>query len=495
MSVDSSRLNDLASALNAISPLDGRYKNKVSDLSKCFSEYSLIKNRYTVELRYWFEFLKITQKLPQNFETELRKIIDHMIENFEMKDAIDIKILEETLCHDVKSVEKYVTQKLIDSGKINDHTPQLVHFGLTSHDINSLAMNMQLRDGLNCLVDHFTSLQTKILMCSLEWETIPMLARTHGQPATPVSLGTQFAVFYERMASQTRILKEYQNEFSPLPVKFGGATGGLNAHKIAYPEIDWEEFADKFTLSMGFSRSFPTTQVEHFDTWSSVFDTIRRTNGILIDFSRDIWMYVSYGYLSQSNKTGEVGSSTMPHKINPIQFENAEGNLLLANVLLQFFSQQFQLSRMQRDLVNSTLWRNVGVAFGHTLLSIQSLLSGVSRITPNLEILNNDLENHYEVLSEPLQILLRKYGKINAYDHIKDLFRGITSMNQTQWRSVIDKLNDCSVIDKLNGEHSVTSEDSVKNNIPKELMDLLYELSPTMYCKSSRTKKRIKCNF
>jgi adenylosuccinate lyase len=420
--------------LTALSPLDGRYVSKVYELRECFSESALIRYRYEVEIYYWLELMKMILKNDIKDVNELELLCTNSTKNFGTSDALKIKQIEETLRHDVKAVEQYVRDTLTNAGVVKESI-EYIHFGITSHDINSIAMNIQMKNGMMCLTDVLDDLEEKMSsLCSI-WECIPMMSRTHGQPATPTTVGRQVNVFNSRLSKQLTKLKCIQ-----LTVKFGGATGGMNAHRLAHPEIDWNQFAEEFVKRWGFLRSYPTTQVEHFETWSEIFDCMRRINGIFIDLARDFWMYISYGYFRQVNIAGEVGSSTMPHKINPIQFENGEGNLLLANVLLQFFSQQFQLSRMQRDLVNSTLWRNVGVSFGHTLLGLKSILEGLNRIEPNIECLTEELECHYEILSEPMQILLRKFCDVGAYDRVKGLFRGITKMNRTEWCFVVDSL-------------------------------------------------------
>jgi len=423
-------------ALHALSPLDGRYQTNVEELSQHFSEFSLIKYRQEVELEYWNVLLRtiVPTKMPDEGTAVQHNATE--IFNFTLSDALNVKTVEKTLRHDVKAVEQYVKTQLLDYGFVESEV-EFVHFGLTSHDINSLALNMQMRGGIRCITEHYTTFLHKLIKLGEDYANIPMLARTHGQPATPVTLGTQFSVYANRLRIQ---LDTFKSITQILPVKFGGATGGMNAHYVAYPNIDWQQFVETFLTKLQFARSYPTTQVEYFDKWSEIFDCMRRINGILLDYAKDIWLYISYGYLSQANVTNEIGSSTMPHKINPIHFENAEGNLLFANVILQFFSQQFQQSRMQRDLVNSTLWRNVGVAFGHTLLGIKNLQEGTTRITPNFTGLTKDLDSHYEVLSEPMQILLKSVGEMNAYDTVKEQFRGVGALSKEQWLKIVDAL-------------------------------------------------------
>lgn len=446
--------------LMAISPLDGRYLEKVRKIPDIFSEFALIRYRREVEIRYWVEFIRLILADQVEDFSQVEQICTDLIDNYLTMDTFKVKQIEKETNHDVKAVEKHVRAILLEQG-LSKMSVELVHFGLTSHDINSIAMNIQMREGIAYIRDLLTELSKNVLDRGVFWNRIPMLSRTHGQPATPCMLGQQINVFGQRLNQQIKKL-----ECIKLSVKFGGATGNFNAHRLAYPEINWNEFANSFVQKYWrFDRVWPTTQVEYFDTWSEVFDCIRRANGILIDFARDMWMYISYGYFKQQNKKGEIGSSTMPHKINPIQFENAEGNALLANTLLQFFSQQLQLSRMQRDLVNSTLWRNVGVAFGHTTLAIKSTLDAIGRVDVNVEVIENDLENHYEVLSEALQIMLRKYCCLDAYDKVKDLFRGTNGISKYEWMNILCELK---------------NDDSVHQDV----IDAMLILTPANYAKT-----------
>lgn len=450
--------------LMAISPLDGRYATKVTEISKIFSEYALIKWRRHVEIYYWLELTRAILGDTAQDLSQVEKICHKLMNDFTTVDALQIKAIERETNHDVKAVEQHVRKLLLSVG-ISEMSVELTHFGLTSHDINSIAMNLQMVQGINYISEIVSNFCSSLDVRASWWDhdNICMLAHTHGQPATPCMLGGQMLVFVKRLRDQIKLLDK---QHDLITVKFGGATGNLNAHNLAFPDIDWSEFADSFVEGcFGFTRVWPTTQVEYFDKWSEIFDCIRRINGILIDLARDMWMYISYGYFKQQNKAGEVGSSTMPHKINPIQFENAEGNALLANVLFQFFSQQFQLSRMQRDLVNSTLWRNVGVAFGHTTLAVKSLIDAFERIEPNAEMLERDLENHYEVLSEAMQIMLRKYCNVNAYNKVKEMFRGSNGLSKEEWCAIVTKLSE-------------------QENVHQDVITTLLDLTPSRYAKT-----------
>lgn len=408
------------SPLQAISPIDGRYHSKTQELSVFFSEEALIKYRVRVEVEYFIALCEIP--LPQlasvGKETfvRLRKIY----QDFSSDDALAIKEIEKTTNHDVKAVEYFIKRKFDESG-LEKHK-EFIHFGLTSQDINNTAVPLSLKEAVETV--YFPLLEEiseELDRLSNEWENIPMLARTHGQPASPTRLGKEIQVFAVRIQEQVRFLKQIPNA-----AKFGGATGNFNAHQVAYPEMDWKKFGTNFVKSLGLYHSFPTTQIEHYDHMAALFDALKRINSIIIDLDRDIWTYVSMEYFKQKIKAGEVGSSAMPHKVNPIDFENSEGNLGLANAIFEHLSIKLPVSRLQRDLTDSTVLRNIGVPLGHTLIGFYSTLKGLGKLLLNEEKLQQDLENNWAVVAEAIQTILRREAYPNPYEALK----GLTRTNQ-----------------------------------------------------------------
>lgn len=402
--------------LNAISPIDGRYRETVKPLSPYFSEFGLIRYRVRIEIQY---LLALTDLIPAlgSFSDADRRRLEDIFKNFSEDDAKRIKEIEKTTNHDVKAVEYFVKEKLdqLELSAVREY----VHFGLTSQDINNTAIPLSLKEFME---EEFLPVLDNVVATldgfAHQWRDIPMLARTHGQPASPTRLGKEIEVFNARIRSQLTLLKAV-----PYAAKFGGATGNMNAHYIAYPDIDWHTFSEKFCQSLGLSRSFPTTQIEHYDHLAAMFDGLRRINTILIDFSRDVWQYISMEYFKQKIREGEVGSSAMPHKVNPIDFENAEGNFGIANALFEHLSSKLPISRLQRDLTDSTVLRNIGVPLAHTYLGFRSLLKGCGKIELNRPAIDADLENNWAVVAEAIQTILRAEGYPNPYEALKALTR------------------------------------------------------------------------
>ena len=404
--------------LTAISPLDGRYRNKVDELDRYFSEFGLMKYRLMVEVEYFIALCEIP--LPQL--SDLRKDdyqrLRSIYEDFDIAEAEKIKEREKITNHDVKAVEYYLKEKFFQEGC--GKWSEFIHFGLTSQDINNTAVPLSLKDALiDVYYPVLYELRETLAALADEWKDIPMLARTHGQPASPTRLGKEIQVFIARIDEQTKYFGQI-----PFSAKFGGATGNFNAHKVAYPEIDWFSFANNFVNeTLGLQRSYPTTQIEHYDNLAALFDNIRRINTILIDLTRDIWTYVSIDYFSQKIKKGEVGSSAMPHKVNPIDFENGEGNLGYANAIFEFLSSKLPVSRLQRDLTDSTVSRNIGVPIGHSTLAYNSILKGLNKLIVNVDKIKSDLENNWAVVAEALQTILRREGYPNPYETLLELTR------------------------------------------------------------------------
>jgi len=417
----------------AVSPIDGRYRKSVKELANYFSEYALIKYRIYIEIEY---FIYLTQYLPelQNIGDTNILLIRDIYNNYELKDAKAVKNIEKKTNHDVKAVEYHLRNKFDDIGL--GQYKEYIHFGLTSQDINSSANMLQI---MLFIVDIYTpnlmNLCNLLTELSSAWFNIPMLSRTHGQPATPTLLGKEILVYCERLNNEIELLNKI--EYS---TKFGGAVGNMNAHYVACPEVDWITFANTFTNSLNLQRNKYTTQIDHYDNYARIFDNIRRINVILIDLSRDIWMYISQNYFSQKIHQNEVGSSAMPHKVNPINFENAEGNLMMANSLFDFMSNKLPISRLQRDLTDSTVLRNVGVAFAHTLISIKSLIKGFNRIDVNIDMIQDDLGNNWMVIAEAIQTILRRSGYVNAYDALKNYTRAETDMTKEKMDYFINNL-------------------------------------------------------
>ena len=408
----------ILNTLNAISPIDGRYRNVTNDLSNYFSEAALIKYRVLVEIEYFISLCELPLPQLADFDSSLYSGIRSIHENFSESDALRIKEIEKTTNHDVKAVEYFIKEKFDDLGI--KETKEFVHFGLTSQDINNTSVPRSLKDALNEV--YYPAINELIGMLegfTMEWKDIPMLARTHGQPASPTRLGKEIKVFVERLNIQLDQLKQI-----PFSAKFGGATGNFNAHYVAYPEFNWVEFANSFLSSnLGISRSQTTTQIEHYDNLAALFDAMKRINTILIDLNRDMWTYISMEYFKQKIKKGEVGSSAMPHKVNPIDFENSEGNLGIANALFCHLSSKLPLSRLQRDLTDSTVLRNVGVPIAHGMLAITSLKKGLGKLLLNKEAIHKDLEKNWAVVAEAIQTILRREAYPNPYEALKELTR------------------------------------------------------------------------
>ncbi len=422
-------------SLNAISPIDGRYRSKTVSLASYFSEEALIKYRVKVEIEYFIALCEIPLPQLQNFDknkyTDLRKIYT----NFSVADAQQIKDIEKITNHDVKAVEYFIKEKF-DRLHLEQHK-EFIHFGLTSQDINNTAIPLSINDAFdNVYYPEIASLLDKLRALADEWSTIPMLARTHGQPASPTRLGKEIMVFIERIEQQIQQLQQI-----PYAAKFGGATGNYNAHKVAYPTVNWKDFGTHFVEKvLGLHHSFPTTQIEHYDHLAGIFDALKRINTIIIDFNRDFWTYISMNYFKQKIKKGEVGSSAMPHKVNPIDFENSEGNLGLANAIFEHLSAKLPISRLQRDLTDSTVLRNVGVPFAHTIIGFTSTLKGLNKLLLNKEKFEQDLEDNWAVVAEAIQTILRRENYPNPYEALKGLTRTNTVINQKSMADFIDNL-------------------------------------------------------
>jgi adenylosuccinate lyase len=419
--------------LNAISPIDGRYFETVKSLSAYFSEYGLIRYRIQVEIEY---LLSLSAVLPELTDFPAHQIGDvrRIYKQFSEADALEIKEIEKTTNHDVKAVEYFIKKKFeaMNLGFLKE----FIHFGLTSQDINNTAIPLSLKDFLqreyHPLLDDLTR---DLNLVSKEWQNIPMLARTHGQPASPTRLGKEIGVFSARIEKQVNLLKTI-----PFSAKFGGATGNFNAHHVAYPEIEWNKFGEEFCHRLGLSRSHPTTQIEHYDNMAAMFDNLKRINTILIDLCRDLWQYVSMEYFKQKIKEGEIGSSAMPHKVNPIDFENAEGNLGYANAIFEHLSAKLPISRLQRDLTDSTVLRNIGVPIAHTYIAFRSILKGLSKLELNRSAIDADLEDNWAVVAEAIQTILRKEGYPNPFEALKSLTRKNEKITQQSLVTFIDSL-------------------------------------------------------
>jgi adenylosuccinate lyase len=422
--------------LNAISPIDGRYRSKTVSLSAYFSEEALIKYRVLVEVEYFIALCEANipqlAAIDKSLYPELRKIYTE----FATADALWIKETEKTTNHDVKAVEYFIKTKFDTLGL--EPYKEFIHFGLTSQDINNTAIPLSTKEAFeNAYLPGLISVIQKLKELSVEWANVPMLARTHGQPASPTRLGKEILVFVERLEEQMRLLFNV-----PFAAKFGGATGNYNAHKVAYPNTDWKAFGTKFVEdSLGLHHSFPTTQIEHYDHFAAFFDALKRINTILIDLDRDIWTYVSMDYFKQKIKEGEIGSSAMPHKVNPIDFENSEGNLGIANAIFEHLSAKLPISRLQRDLTDSTVLRNIGVPIGHTLIAFEATLKGLNKLLLNEEKFAEDLEKNWAVVAEAIQTILRREGYPNPYEALKDLTRTNTVINKEAIHSFIGTLN------------------------------------------------------
>ena len=421
--------------LNAISPIDGRYRNKVADLAPYFSEEALIKYRVQVEIEYFIALCDLPLPQLANFDKSLYPSLKAIYENFSEADALKIKEIESVTNHDVKAVEYFIKEKF--DGLNLQEFKEFIHFGLTSQDINNTAIPLSIKEAVeNVYFPTLDKLTSKLAELSETWENIPMLARTHGQPASPTRLGKELFVFVERVNQQVLFLQNIPNA-----AKFGGATGNFNAHKVAYPTIDWKNFGTQFVeVSLGLHHSFPTTQIEHYDHMASLFDALKRINTILIDLDRDIWTYISMDYFKQKIKKGEVGSSAMPHKVNPIDFENSEGNLGIANAIFEHLSAKLPISRMQRDLTDSTVLRNVGVPLAHTIIGFTATLKGLNKLLLNKAKFEEDLENNWAVAAEAIQTILRREAYPNPYEALKGLTRTNEKITQQSIANFIDTL-------------------------------------------------------
>ena len=422
--------------LNSISPIDGRYSKNTEDLGNYFSEKALIFYRLKVEIEYFISLCNLG--IPQLKSFNLNKVdeLRNIYLNFSNEDAIEIKKIEKITNHDVKAVEYFIKEKF-EILNISEYK-EFIHFGLTSQDINNSAIPLSIKDFIdNVYMPRIKKVLKAIEDKSQELKDITIIARTHGQPASPTKLGKEFKVFWTRINEQIKSLKNIPNS-----AKFAGAVGNFNAHKVAYPDIDWKKFGKDFIeKELGLNYSFPTTQIEHYDSFAALCDNCRRINNILLDMCLDIWAYISYDYFKQKIIKGEVGSSAMPHKVNPIDFENSEGNLGLANSTFDFFSNKLTKSRLQRDLSDSTVLRNIGVPFGHTLISFDSILKGLNKIYVNEVKINKDLDDNWIVVSEAIQTILRREGFSNPYEIMKDLTRSNQKIDKDSLHEFIDKLD------------------------------------------------------
>jgi adenylosuccinate lyase len=423
------------SSLNAISPIDGRYRSKVEALGNYFSEEALIKYRVLVEVEYFIALCELPLPQLSGVSASVFEDLRTIYTGFNSEDATAIKDIEKVTNHDVKAVEYFIKDKF-DALGLSDFK-EFIHFGLTSQDINNTAIPLSIKDAMNDVyVPEYFTLLEKIETLANDWADIPMLARTHGQPASPTRLGKEIQVFAVRLKEQFNLLNDV-----PSAAKFGGATGNFNAHKVAYPNIDWKAFGSKFVQEkLGLQHSFPTTQIEHYDHMAALFDTLKRINTIIIDLDRDMWTYVSMDYFKQKIKAGEVGSSAMPHKVNPIDFENSEGNLGIANAIFEHLSAKLPISRLQRDLTDSTVLRNVGVPFAHTLIAFKSTLKGLTKLLLNAPKFAQDLENNWAVVAEAIQTILRRESYPNPYEALKGLTRTNEAINQASISNFIETL-------------------------------------------------------
>lgn len=422
-------------ALSAISPIDGRYRSKVDALGNYFSEEALIKYRVLVEIEYFIALCELPLPQLESVSSSVFEDLRAIYKNFTAVDAAAIKEIEKVTNHDVKAVEYFIKEKF-DALDLSEHK-EFIHFGLTSQDINNTAIPLSIKEAMNDVyVPEYNTLLNKIEELAEEWKAVPMLARTHGQPASPTRLGKEIDVFVVRLKEQFNLLNDV-----PSAAKFGGATGNFNAHKVAYPNIDWKAFGTSFVQEkLGLQHSFPTTQIEHYDHMAALFDALKRINTIIIDLDKDIWTYVSMDYFKQKIKKGEVGSSAMPHKVNPIDFENSEGNLGIANAIFEHLAAKLPISRLQRDLTDSTVLRNVGVPFGHTIIGFKSTLKGLGKLLLNAAKFEQDLENNWAVVAEAIQTILRREGYPNPYEALKGLTRTNEAITKTSISEFIDTL-------------------------------------------------------
>lgn len=422
--------------LTAISSIDGRYASKTSPLMAYFSEYALIRYRVKVEIEYFIALCELPLPQLKSVKPEKFEAIRAIEKDFTESDAQVIKDIEKTTNHDVKAVEYFLKDKFTAIGL--EEVVEFIHFGLTSQDINNTAVPMMYRDGIKeVILPALTQVLDKIKSRAEEWATVPMLAKTHGQPASPTRLGKEFDVFVSRLSSQLELLNNI-----PFAAKFGGATGNMNAHHVAFPEIDWNTFANNLvSKNLGLSRSYPTTQIEHYDHFAAHFDGLKRVNTILLDFSKDIWQYVAMNYFKQKIKAGEVGSSAMPHKVNPIDFENAEGNLGIANALLEHLAAKLPISRLQRDLTDSTVLRVIGVPLAHMQIAFLSLDKGIDKLELNQAAIEKDLDENWAVVAEAIQTVLRREAFPKPYEALKALTRTNEKITEESIATFINNLN------------------------------------------------------
>ncbi len=425
----------MSTALHAITPVDGRYASKTAELTHYFSEFALIKYRVRVEIEYFIALCETGVEQLSGVDSNLFEPLRDIYRNFQTEDAQKIKDIEKVTNHDVKAVEYFIKEKFEGLGL--SQYQEFIHFGLTSQDINNTSVPLSIKDALNELIyPQLEALIDAIDVSATAWDHIPLLARTHGQPASPTTLGKEFKVFTARLRAQLEQLKAV-----PHSAKFGGATGNFNAHTVAYPNGDWHSWGDDFVANyLGLSRSYPTTQIEHYDNLAAQFDAMKRINNIFIDFCRDVWTYVSMDYFKQKIKKGEVGSSAMPHKVNPIDFENAEGNLGLANALLEHLAAKLPISRLQRDLTDSTVLRNVGVPYGHLMIAIASMNKGLGKLLVNEAKIAADLEANWAVVAEAIQNILRREGYPKPYEALKELTRTNSAITAESISAFIDTL-------------------------------------------------------
>jgi adenylosuccinate lyase len=422
-------------SIHCLSPIDGRYASKTEFISQYFSEYALIKTRVEVEIEYLIQLSLLDLKGFKKFSNNEIEVLKNIYLNFNESDAIEIKDIEAKTNHDVKAVEYFIKEKAEKLGL--EFNTEFIHFGLTSQDINNTSFPLMLkRYLLEGYLPHIKGILDLLNSRASEWKGITLLAKTHGQPASPTTLGKEIKVFVDRLENQITLLEKAEHGG-----KFGGATGNFNAHKVAYSQVDWIEFGNQFLASLGLSRQQCTTQIEHYDSMAHILDTTKRIHTILIDLARDIWSYVSFEVFTQKINKTETGSSAMPHKVNPIDFENAEGNLMYANAILEFLSSKLPISRLQRDLTDSTVLRNIGVPFAHFEVAYSSLLKGMGKLNVNETAIHNELENNWIVIAEAIQTILRREGFEKPYELLKDFSRDHKKPNQEDFKKFIDQLN------------------------------------------------------
>ena len=430
--------------LTAISPIDGRYRGKAEALASYFSEFALIKYRVQVEIEYFITLCELPLPQLKGFDSNLFEALRDIYRNFSEADATRIKEIESVTNHDVKAVEYFIKEQFDRLGNLEAYK-EFIHFGLTSQDINNTSIPLSIKEALaNVYYPLVTELINQLRTYAEEWQNIPMLAKTHGQPASPTRLGKEIMVFVYRLEKQLAILKT-----CPITAKFGGATGNYNAHNVAYPQYDWKAFGSRFVAEkLGLEREEYTTQISNYDNLGAIFDTMKRINTIMIDMNRDFWQYISMEYFKQKIKAGEVGSSAMPHKVNPIDFENSEGNLGVANAILEHLSSKLPVSRLQRDLTDSTVLRNVGVPFGHIVIAVQSTLKGLRKLLLNESAIYHDLDNCWSVVAEAIQTILRREAYPHPYEALKALTRTNQAITEESIKAFIEELNVCEDVKK-----------------------------------------------